>query len=182
MALWPPAAPFPAVPLPKEGANTLLWGHSTVEAASRADPLFLGCIVPGPRCCSPHPHAPLPASDAARRGAVPISPNLFVPALEFTNSCERREHSHCGETSLPSGWGRRRPTGRTTHGRRQWETAGSRPVLRSGQCQAPSQHRRDRAALLTSAQHRALSRNGGLNAVGAPAAFVLRFGEAAMPW
>lgn len=179
----PPTSPIQAVPLPKRGANTLLWDCSTLEATGRAGPLFLGWIVLGPRCCSP-PILPTPPSciECSQEGAVPISPNLFNPALEFTNSCEGREHSHCGETSSPSGWGRRRPTGRTTHGRRQWKTAGSRPVLRSGQCQAPSQHGRYRAALLTSAQHRAVSRNGGLNTMGAPPTFVLRFGEAAMPW
>lgn len=74
VALWPPAAPFPAVPLPKEGANTLLWGHSTVEAASRADPLLLGCIVPGPRCCSPSYTHPFLLQTQPGGGLCPLAP------------------------------------------------------------------------------------------------------------
>lgn len=37
--------------------------------------------------------------------ALLISPNLLIPVLEFTNTCESGEHSHRVETAPPSRWG-----------------------------------------------------------------------------
>lgn len=58
------------------------------------------------------PSLPAPRLSVHTSGrAVLISPNLLIPALEFTNICESREHSRRVETAPPSRWGSRCPTG-----------------------------------------------------------------------
>lgn len=58
------------------------------------------------------PSLPAPRLSVHTSGrAVLISPNLLIPALEFTNICESREHSHRVETAPPSRRGSRCRTG-----------------------------------------------------------------------
>lgn len=72
-----------------------------------------------------------------------ISPNLLIPALEFTNTCEYREHSHRVETAPPSRWESQCLDRLNNLLEKDCEAAAARsscPSPCSRHCRAPSRH------------------------------------------